>query len=678
MAGKAEERVQLHIKDISFKSGEKIIISVIPVDNAGNRGVPYSQTVQLAAGKLPEILIKSDITPFRPSTALPVVNGIQVSVVDLLDKIDPVTGAMIPQQGKGYKGGNHLYSAEKRLVRIQSARNETVAFQLNLEGSAKNIGVVFSFDGYPQIKTEINQFNYVKIRKNKGKQARYLPDPLVNTAENISIPGNGIGLKVPGQTNLSFIAEVYVPHNFPSGNLQGKLKISSGGEAIEIIVALAVWDFTLPNKLSFVPEMNAYATVTPYKSHDYYRLAHKHRTCMNRLPYRWTGKPSFYPHWDGQSFDWTKWDRAVGPLLDGSAFSDLPRQGEPVDVMYLPFNENWPIPLVNHYTPSYWANDAFDEAYTMALSKTFSLFAKHCDEKGWHEPIFQFYLNNKVRYKKRNPRSSAPWNFDEPIGTKDFWALRWYGKLFHSAIKGTKGHANFWYRSDISYSQYSRDMLWEVSDIEYLGGNNFQKTRMKKDEHLYTGGYFAEYGTLNNIDEENTQPVLWCLSAWSKGATGVLPWQTIGNKKSWQRDDQNSLFYPSHNGPVPSVRLKAFTRGQQDVEYLVLYSLTYQQPFWMTADLLKSELDGLQSKVYKNHSNDAGLSRFSSISPARLWELRYRIGKMISDKAPPYKRTLVEHDIQREYIDRQSIMGYVPNAPKVLPLVPECDNFMPH
>ena len=31
MAGKADERVQLQIKDISFKSGEKIIISVIPV-----------------------------------------------------------------------------------------------------------------------------------------------------------------------------------------------------------------------------------------------------------------------------------------------------------------------------------------------------------------------------------------------------------------------------------------------------------------------------------------------------------------------------------------------------------------------------------------------------------------------------------------------------------------------
>jgi len=30
-------------------------------------------------------------------------------------------------------------------------------------------------------------------------------------------------------------------------------------------VELLVWNFTLPNKLSFVPEMNVYEAVSPYK-----------------------------------------------------------------------------------------------------------------------------------------------------------------------------------------------------------------------------------------------------------------------------------------------------------------------------------------------------------------------------------------------------------------------------
>ncbi len=101
--------------------------------------------------------------------------------------------------------------------------------------------------------------------------------------------------------------------------------------------------------------------------YDYYRLAHRHRTCINRLPYNWKGSPAFAPdiRADG-TFDWTLWDRQVGPLLDGSAFADLPRAHEPVDVFYLPFNENWPVNLYDHFTPSYGADEAFTTAYARA------------------------------------------------------------------------------------------------------------------------------------------------------------------------------------------------------------------------------------------------------------------------------------------------------------------------
>ena len=100
-----------------------------------------------------------------------------------------------------------------------------------------------------------------------------------------------------------------------------------------------------------------------------------------------------------------------------------------------------------------------------------------------------------------------------------------------------------WYRGDISYSQFGRNILWGIMDIEYLGGNNTQKTRMKHDEQrLFGESYFAEYGSANKIDEPNTQPALWCLSAWAKGAFGVLPWQTIGSNKSWIKAVQCHLF----------------------------------------------------------------------------------------------------------------------------------------
>jgi len=673
MAGQAGDIVRMHLRDLSFESGEQIKVSITPVDNVGNKGRPYSRIVKLASVQGAPVIPAIDIVPFPSSTTLPEVNGLKIAIVDLLDKIDPVSGDMVPQQRVGYKGGNHLYSAVKSLVRLQSARNETTAFVLNLEGNAREVEVSLHFDNHPQIKTRFYQFSYVKTGKDLLQKNVYFPDPLVELGGIFSVPSNAGSTKIPNQTNTSLLCELYVPHDIPAGDLPGKLIVVSGSDSVELKVALKVWNFTLPNKLSFVPEMNAYSKGSPYSGYDYYRLAHEHRTCFNLLPYGWTGRPAFSPKWDGRAFDWTQWDVAMGPLLDGSAFADLPRRNEPIDVMYLPFNENWPVNLSTHYTPSYWVDSAFDEAYKNELSRAFSIFAKHCDDKGWHGPIFQFYLNNKLYYKRKNPQSSAPWVFDEPVDTKDFWALRWYGALFRSAVAESKGQSKFWFRGDISYSQFSRDILWGVTDVEYLGGNNFQKTRMKEDEQLFSKSYFAEYGSANKIEEANTQPVLWCLSAWSKGAIGVLPWQTIGNERSWRFADQNALFYPSEKGPVPSVRLKAFTRGQQDVEYLVLFSVTFQRPFWLTANLWRSEFDGLRSEVYKSSLEDAGMQRFSSVSPAQLWQLRYRIGSLISGKAPPYKRVLVERSRQGGGIARRSILGYVPMPSKVWSLAPDFD-----
>ena len=53
-------------------------------------------------------------------------------------------------------------------------------------------------------------------------------------------------------------------------------------------VILQVWDFTLPDHLSFLPEMNCYGL--PDNERDYYRLAHRHRTILNRVPYSQSGQ----------------------------------------------------------------------------------------------------------------------------------------------------------------------------------------------------------------------------------------------------------------------------------------------------------------------------------------------------------------------------------------------------
>jgi len=522
MAGRPGEQVRMHIQDLPFQPGERVKLTICPVDSAANVGPAFTKAIEVSANPPVFKIAPAGIEPFPPSEKLPEVGGLKVAVVDLLDKIT-ATGRMVPDRPAGYKGGNHIWSAQQRLIRLQAARNEHVCFQLNLEGQSQEVQVKLAFDEKAALKAGVQRFDYVQTRLGP------VPDVVVPLKGAFAVPFKD-DPEAAGARNVSLLCEVYVPHEAKPGRQTGTLTITSAGESLEVKVELTVWDFTLPNRLSFVPEMNAYGTVTPTGAGlAYYRLAHEHRLCLNRLYYSWNGSAALAPKWTGKGLDFAQWDGWFGPLLDGSAFADLPRKGEPVDVFYTHFNENWPIDVFENYSKNYWADEAFKPAYKEGLKTAFAAFAAHCNDKGWHDTVFELYLNNKVYYKAQ-PRvgwrgSAAPWIFDEPVGTQDFWALRWYGILWHQAVGPVKGKARMWYRCDISYSQFGRNLMWGVMDLVHFGGSDAQKVRQKHDEQVLWGPtYFCEYGSANDPADANLQPPLWCLKAWSRGAVGGRHW----------------------------------------------------------------------------------------------------------------------------------------------------------
>lgn len=636
--------VRMHLRDLSLRAGETIGLSIRPVDSAGNIGNARDTKVTLSGVRPVVAHASPGMRPFPQSSALPAVGGVRVSVLDLLDTLDPVSGELIPPRPPGYRGGNHLFSAEKRRVRLQAARNETVYFQLSLEGRADGIDVRYEYAGSGGLSTKIHEFAYVELAGKAGRGSRFLPDPLVPFVGPISIPSGSGQVAVSSQRHHALVLEVHVPHRESPGEKRGTVTVSAGGESLVLNVDLTVWNFTLPNKLSFVPEMNTYGGGA-CRGYGHYRLAHEHRTCFNSLPYGWNGNPSCAPAWDGRRFNWGDWDAKAGPLFDGSAFRDLPRGGEPVDVFYLPFSENWPVPLGGDYTPSYWAEEALSPNYAGELGTAFREFARHVAAKGWLETDFQFFLNNKVYFRADYPGSSAPWIFDEPVGTQDFWALRWYGLLWKRAVAGAPPGPRLRYRTDVSYGEFGRDLLWGLTDVEYIGGNTPQKVRMKEEERLAQGtALFAEYGTANEIGSSNVQPAAWCLAAWTRGASAVLPWQTLGGERCWRTADRNSLFYPGGDDPRPSVRLKAFTVGQQIVEYLTLFALEHHLPRYVLSGWLHGVID-LRGAVVKGSQSDAGTFRADGASAEALWEARLRLGAALSAAAPPYRRELPRGEI---------------------------------
>jgi hypothetical protein len=624
------ERVRMHLRDLGRPGGGEVGLAVRAVDGAGNVGAASTGRIRLSdrvaaplPGSPPKIVANGG--------PLPRLGGGEVAILDELDKVQPVTGELIPGQPDGYLSANHLWDARSRTIRLHSARNEFVGFQVLLKGPIAGARATLTFDGpvKPSIKVEIGRYRTV------GSARGPLPDPIVPL---------GRAETVQGAKSSSLHVEVYVPSDVTPGDANGTLTLESGGEKLSLAVRLKIWDFTLPDFLSFLPEMNCYGL--PENERDYYRLAHRHRTFLNRLPYNQNGaiQDGCAPQWDGKTLDWSAWDERFGPLLDGSAFADLPRRGVPLEGFYLPLHENWPTPIEGNYNGDYWADHAFTPGYRKAFVEASRQFAEHLHARGWKDTLFQGFLNNKVDYKARGwSRGSSPWLLDEPANTQDFWALRYFGAAFHEGVNQASGPAKLAFRADISRPQWQRDILDGLLDYNVVGGAMREYRRIVLDRKADEGQVVVEYGSSNAIEESNMQPVGWCLDAWSLGVDGVLPWQTIGRAESWSTADPLSLFYPSRDGggPSPSIRLKAYRRGQQDVEYLTLLGQLGGEPRWAVGQRIREELK-LAGERRTAGGEDAGQIRFARLRPQDEWALRVRVGEALSARHPTPKRRLVD------------------------------------
>ena len=433
---------------------------------------------------------------------------------------------------------------------------------------------------------------------------------------------------MPGPSEGATCFDLHVPKDSRAGRISGTLRV--GGKVLPC--SLTVWDFTLPDRLSFIAQMNCYGL--PGHERDYYRLAHAHRTTLNCLPYHWNGRIDAGPviKADG-AWDWSAWDAQYGPLLDGSAFADLPRGPVPTEAFYLMLNEAWPMQHDAHFKGGYSIESAYDDAYWKEFRAAAAKIAQHVASKGWSEPMFEFYLNNKVSNKKAGwEKSTAPWILDEPSNTQDFWALRRFGIEFWSGVAAHPG-ARLVYRADISRPQWQRDLFDGVVNVEVVSGSLRTYGHRVRERAQRFGSLFYMYGSANAIGTPNVANAAWCVEAWALGADGVVPWQTVGKAAAWQKADELSLFYPTDRGPVPSLRLKAFRAGQQLVEYLTMYAaLSGQSRESIGRALLES---GLRATTVKKNEDDAGESAFPPDAGSRLGTLRQSLGTWLSQKSPP-------------------------------------------
>lgn len=569
-----------------------------------------------------------------------------VWAVPELVKIDPRTGALVEQDDyPGHRASNPVWDASTATVRLSGARNEFVAFQLAVEAprplSAVNLSVaepLFADASLPGIfrSTSAVQFYrewFVPDDQDTSPSRPWYPDPLIPLAGAFDIPARDNA--VPGQTVQPAFVDIYIPHDAAPGLHTGRLRVTAAPDLVQdVIVQVEVLPFTLPDQLNFTVDLNAYGGVgsgynvrtgTPeYRAlvHSYHRMAHLHRANLDVLGYSHSGsvEPDYSPPLTGEGgdtrvADWTDWDAHFGPLASGAAFADLPRAGVPVPNLYLNFFENWPGDLRANYK---WDNyprpsttqeykdmiarhgleaGPVEEGLTQAYQDRFSAvaadFAAHFRERGWTSTRYLVYFNNKYYYKDpaQGGRGVSWWLLDEPNFRDDFRALSFLGWL---AKRGLRDYPDvpILFRTDISYIDFSRDLLTGQVDIQCTSKRFFSRNRYLMDHRDRLGASYWNYASTNHPRESNVAMRSWCWRVWAAGGDGIVPWNAVVGSQAWERAEPLTVFYTGtklgRNEPFGSLRLKAYRRGQQDVEYLVLLS---RQPGWDREAVAKAVAD---------------------------------------------------------------------------------------
>lgn len=503
---------------------------------------------------------------------------------------------------------NDVWDAGSGIVLLRGARNEFLAFQIVIESLGPPIHKVFvtaqDFEGPARIDAAANVrlFRELYVPVEEG----WYPDGLLpfelGAALPFSVPDSGNA--VTGQRVAVVWVDIYVPKGTPVGTYEATFKVCYRGtmRLSQFTVRLEVVDLILPDQLSLDVDLMNYGYVSVARGfpdvvvnspryraieREFYRVAHAHRTTFAMVPYNQDGAmpKGLAPPLRGNGerisvAGWTAWDERFGPLLDGSAFDDLPRAGVPVNHFFLPFGLEYPSSY------RHWGTDQFEvENRTIAGE-----FIYHLAHKGWTQPLYLVYYNFKERY------GFFPWNLGEPTCQDDVEALRYLSQVIRSALRGHPGIRAL-LRLDVGHFHCTEHERCLPNIEQHLKGDfdlwNIESSHWNERsasiirEFVEKDGVQAWFYSGASRVQETLQAVHdypWL--AWRRGAHGISFWNAT-DWVDWDTDDDapdpyrtaggrnqgaSMLLYPGSkyglDGPIVSMRLKALRRGLQEYELL--------------------------------------------------------------------------------------------------------------
>lgn len=596
----------------------------------------------------------------------------RVWAVPELVKILPRSGALL-ELGDFPDHRNRNTVWDGTTVHLTGARNEFVAFQIGVESPRAGVSVAKPLFGETKLPKIFAQSGAIQIYREwfvPDDKNEWFPDALVP----VSTP---FEQAVPDQTVQPFFIDIFIPHDAAPGKHTGRLSVHAQGLDREVPIEVEVLPLRLPDKLNFVVDLNCYSGVdsgfrvprgTPeYRAieHAYHRVAHLNRANLDVLGYSHNGSTveDHAPPLKGEGAaarvaDWSAWDAHFGPIADGSLFADLPRASQPVAAMYLPFFENWPGDMRRSYKFNNYpvakteeeyrkiiaehalaaspVEEAFDSEYQERVTAISADFARHIRERGWLKTDYFFYFNNKYYYRRpsQGGRGISWWLMDEPNHRDDVRATGFVASLIQRGLQSYKD-VPIKLRTDISRVEWIRDLLAGQIDLNCISRRFYDKNRYLRDDPVRFGKRFWNYASTNHPRETNVSMRAWCWRAWLAGADGIVPWNTVRGPAAWERAEPLTVFYAGskfgRKEPYESLRLKAFRRGQQDVEYMVLLAAKNGWDREAVSRAVGGSLN-LKAEDKIRYEDDAGAIRFLNAKDADFDALRLRVARALAGR----------------------------------------------
>jgi len=634
-------------------------LKVVAVSKSGHTSPPAMATVQASDRLTNKIQLGKFNEPKIDSSWEEGQDGkIDIWPVPGLIKIDPITGNPLHNdvllRGGSRNSANAVWDGNR--VTLFGIRGEYVDFQICIakqndasERMSLRISHLTGPNGSIIDRPEIELFkNWYSQRKDGNWQPAYnIP---IKHGEFFQIPDTKRGIL--NQQNQTFYVDIYIPKNAVPGNYHGEIILTAGDNTSEKVpIELTVYDLLMPDDLAFLPELNAYRI--PHNVHDYCRLAHQHRCIANF----WVMRPKITKAGDRFSINWIDYDRLVGPLVSGEAFKTNRRAGHPTECLYLPFEDSWPTPLtpetynykgywpgrgeskkhiVDHYLTAPHIGDALSDAYKDTFLRLQESFIEHFRRKGWNNTEMQCFFGGKNTHRIAYG-TNMWWTTDEPYHWDDWLALHFFDALWTKGRIDNDASKKLWpARADISRPQWQGRVMEEVTDVVYIGGYNDERTYkrcgiLKED----TGVTIRAYGSANPHDHSNTETVALLLSMWLNGAEGFLPWQTLGSDSSLDRQEGisgNALFAPGDRFGIPVVgdmRLKAFRKGEQIIEYLDMLSEKYSLQRKQINKMVNDAIELSVGRMPGAGSDNADAIRAGTLKAWQIDGLRHAILSLI-------------------------------------------------